>query len=191
MIVYLHGFASSGKSPKVDMLKQRFGDANVLAPDLPFDPVKVKEIVHDIVMDFYKNGKGKLIFVGTSLGGFYATYFSKVYDCPAVIVNPSVNPTESLNDKVGVNVNHVTREEFLVSIVDLNTLGTWRKTIKENYNGKLVNLFVAKDDEVLDYQMMLDAYPHTNHVTITDDGGHRYNKHWNLVVDHIDTLIKQ
>ena len=74
MIVYLHGFASSGVSDKVTALKERFGDDKVIAPDLPFDPDEVVSLVYDVVRNFMKNRKPdeKLVFVGTSLGAFYA-----------------------------------------------------------------------------------------------------------------------
>ena len=149
-IIYLHGFGSAGASPKVDALKAAFGAENVFAPDLPFDPNQVITIVKDIIHARYlqTNWKNdKLIFVGTSLGGFYANYFGQLYDCPAVLVNPSTMPDKTLLDRVGVNKNHMSNEEFMVTLAHLDVLTEMRNRVDALHDGTLVNLFVAKDDD--------------------------------------------
>lgn len=193
MIVYLHGFASTGTSSKVDLLRQRFSDDSVVAPDLPFDPVEVVELVESIFAKFIatRKPKEKLIFVGTSLGAFYANYFGQIYDCPIVLVNPSTNPSESLKSRLGTNTNYVTGEEFLVSLAHLDKLSSMRRQVAEIYSGALVSLFVASDDEVIPYESMLAQYTYTKKTFVMDDGGHRFSKHWPLVVDYIDELLKE
>jgi len=191
MIVYLHGFASSGTSSKVDALRERFGEQNVQAPDLPFDPLEVQSLVHGIVSEFVANRKPdeKLVFVGTSLGAFYANYFGHVYDCPIVLVNPSGNPSETLKERLGPNVNYRTGEEFLVSVAHLDKLATMRKYVADNYSGSLVSLFVARDDEVIPADSMLEHFPFTSKTVVMEDGGHRFSKHWDLVVDRVAELV--
>ena len=193
MICYLHGFASSGVSGKVDKLRERFGNDQVIAPDLPFDPNEVYTLVNAIVREKYFNNPpttGRLIFVGTSLGAFYANYFGHLFDCPAVLANPSVCPSQTLQDRLGPNKSYMSGEEFLVSIAHLNTLESMRDYITQNYASNLINLFLAKDDEVIPYQAALDEFKFVNSVCVTEDGGHRYNKNWNLVVDKIEELLK-
>ena len=193
MICYLHGFASSGVSGKVDKLRERFGNDQVIAPDLPFDPNEVYTLVNAIVREKYFNNPpstGRLIFVGTSLGAFYANYFGHLFDCPAVLANPSVRPSQTLRDRLGPNKSFMSGEEFLVSIAHLNTLESMRDYITQNYASNLINLFLAKDDEVIPYQAALDEFKFVNSVCVTEDGGHRYNKNWNLVVDKIEELLK-
>lgn len=191
MIVYLHGFASTGQSTKVVDLRIRFGGENVVAPDLPFDPHEVLKVVNNIVTTFYKNRQPneKLVFVGTSLGAFYANFFGHVYDCPAVLVNPSANPSKSLMDKLGPNINYMSGEEFMVSMAHLDKLDMMRKHVQENYSGSLVHLFAAKDDEVIPYEAMLENFKYTSHLCVMEDGGHRFTKHWGLVVDHIEKIL--
>lgn len=192
MIVYLHGFASTGSSPKVDALRERFGADQVVSPDLPFNPFEVHKLVNKLVKDFLANRKQgeKLIFVGTSLGAFYSNFFGHLYDCPVVLVNPSVYPNESLKARLGSFKNYVTGEEFLVSIAHLKDLEQMREYIDENYSGRLVNLFVAKDDEVIPYDVALAAYKFPAFVKVTEDGGHRFSEHWNMVVDRVEELLK-
>lgn len=187
MIVYLHGFASSGNSEKAQALIARFGRENVWNPDLPIDPVAVVNLVKTELNNRNIKMVDKLIFVGTSLGAFYATYFSLVFDAPCVIVNPSILPHKSLSH--GTHINHVTKDEFVVSLCDLHALEHMKEVCDQLYEGPLINLFVAKDDEVLDYNQMLDYYKHTNSTVITETGGHRFTEHWNKVVDKVAELI--
>jgi len=191
MIVYLHGFGSSGSSPKVDQLRERFGFDSVVSPDLPFDPELVRQLGFDLVNRFIKTrtANEKLIFVGTSLGAFYASYFGHVYDCPIVLVNPSGNPSETLKAKLGTNVNYVTGDEFLVSLAHLDELTKMRKFVTDNYSGSLVSLFVARDDEVIPFESMIENFPYTSKTVVMDDGGHRFTKHWNLILDRVGELL--
>lgn len=191
MIIYLHGFASSGQSDKVTALKERFGEENVFAPDLPSDPKAVETLIFNTLHEeFISKGRdmSTVVFVGTSLGAFYASYFATFYDAPAVIVNPSVRPHETLSSKVGRNINYATKEEFWLSLVDLEAFKKMREYVSENYDAKLVNLFVAKDDEVVPCEEVLDWYKNTASTTVTETGGHRYTEHWNLVMDKIAEL---
>lgn len=191
MIVYLHGFGSTGSSPKVDVLRERFGHDQVFSPTLPFNPTEVYSIVNTLVSDFLRTrGEGeKLIFVGTSLGAFYANFFGHLYDCPVVLVNPSVYPNETLAARLGSNKNYITGEEFLVSIAHLEDLEQMRKYLDNNYSGRLVNLFLAKDDDVIPYGVALESFKFPAFVKVTEDGGHRFSEHWNLVVDRVEELL--
>ena len=190
MIVYLHGFGSTGNSKKVDALIEKFGADNVFAPDLPIDPVEVAKLVGDKILDWYHSNKeGKLVFVGTSLGAFYASFFAHTFDAPAVIVNPSVRPNESLKDHIGRNVNYHTKEEFWLSIAHLEELKNMRNYLTNNYKGVLIHLFVAKDDEVIPSHEMLNWYQYTASTHIEETGGHRFAEHWHKVVDKIEQLM--
>jgi len=193
MIVYLHGFGSTGSSPKVDALRERFGSEQVVSPDLPFDPSEVHKLIDSIVQDFLNKRKPdeKLVFVGTSLGAFYSNFFGHLYDCPVVLVNPSVYPNETLAARLGSNRNYVTGDEFFVSLSHLTDLDLMRKYLVDNYSGVLVNLFLAKDDDVIPYDVALAAYKYPAFVKVTEDGGHRFNDYWNLVIDRIEELIQR
>lgn len=193
MIIYLHGFASVGNSPKVKMLNEAFGKDNVLAPDLPFDPAKVGMLVRGYIHTCIQqaNPGEKIILVGTSLGGFYANYFGQLYDCPVVLINPSVRPNEALRKRIGINKNFATGEEFMVSIAHMEALDSMRDLAASTYNGALVNLFVAKDDDVVPYEAALEALPYRAFTMITETGGHRFTEHMPSVIGRIKELMKQ
>lgn len=192
MIIYLHGFASSGNSNKATMLRERFGASNVATPDLPFDPKQVYSMVHKIVVDSVKTidtFSSPIVFIGTSLGAFYANYFSHLYDCHAILVNPSVTPSETLKNRLGPNKNYATGEEFFVSLAHLTELEEMKKYIKDNYIGGLINLFLAKDDDVIPYEAALEAFKFPKSVYVSENGGHRFDMHWNKVLDKAEELL--
>jgi predicted esterase YcpF (UPF0227 family) len=188
MIVYLHGFGSSGSSSKVDALRDKFGAENVWAPDLPFDPDEVVKLVDKFIVDNYLT-LDRLVFVGTSLGGFYASFFASKFDAPAVLVNPSCKPSESLKKRLGPNRNYATNEEFMVELAHLERLDSMRKFIDGEYNGSLVNLFVAKDDETIPYEIPLEYYTHSTYCEVVETGGHRFTDHWDMVLDRVAELV--
>lgn len=174
-IIYLHGYGSSGTGEKQNMLIKRFGAEHVVSPDLPIEPSKVVELVNGIVRqtkDF------PVIFVGTSLGGFWANYFGQIWDAPVVIVNPSINPSKSLQ-KLG-----------LAKEIAMQYKPYENKMEKYQHNHALTNLFLAKDDDVLPYENALQAYPQTAFTQISDTGGHRYIEQWDSVMNQIESIVK-
>jgi len=193
MIVYIHGFGSVGASSKTNLMKRDFGAENVFAPNFPFNPVEVSAMVAEIVKNFVNNrpesSTEKLIFVGTSLGGFYANYFGHIYDCPIVMINPAINPGESLRNRLGTNKNFATNELFEVTVEHLEQFDKMREYLKKNYDGSLVNLFLAKDDTIIPYEPALTEFRFTKFTCVSDNGGHRYTENWDHVSRHVKRLL--
>jgi uncharacterized protein len=188
MIIYLHGFGSIGPSPKSAALVTRFGAANVAAPTLPCDCAEVERIVDGIVQTAVQQKRLPIVFVGTSLGGFYANYFAAKYDALAVLVNPSVEPHISRRKSLGTNRNRATGQDFEVTEAWLADLLTWKQVIADNYNGANVSLFLAQDDDVIDSQRTNAVFPFVAYRHVVATGGHRFEKPWPMVVQHIATL---
>jgi predicted esterase YcpF (UPF0227 family) len=187
MIVFFHGFASAGKGVKSDMLKRAFGEDNVVAPDLPVDPLDVMELVRDIMHNIPKDDK--VVFVGTSLGGFYANLCAQAFDCPCVIANPSTRPSKTMAARIGQNTNLATGATFDVTNDHVVTFGQMEREIEKQSNGALISLFLAADDAVLDHRLALEDIPHRRMTYITPDGGHRYELHWNKVIDEVRHIL--
>ena len=92
-ILYIHGVASSGKSNTAKVLKEEFGEDNVLSPDIAPKPMEAYSQIKELVRTFNPN-----IVVGTSLGGFYASLFGGPIK---VLVNPLLTPDEHLAEIIG------------------------------------------------------------------------------------------
>lgn len=61
MIIYLHGFASSGKAYKAQLLRKFLPDIEIISPDLPIESIKAIETVRDIIE--HVRCKNKLLLV--------------------------------------------------------------------------------------------------------------------------------
>jgi predicted esterase YcpF (UPF0227 family) len=187
-VIYLHGFASVGESPKSQSLRDALSEHVVFAPDLPVNPNEVIQKVNDLVRNVES---WPLVFVGTSLGGFWANYFSQKYDAPCVLVNPALTPSKTLYEWVGKSAkNYSTGQSVEVTLTDIEHFSNYEKEINRDQNGYLIHLFAAKDDEVISYLDVLTQIRYTNSTLVTEDGGHRFESHWSMVVDKVKELIK-
>jgi len=164
MILFLHGFGSCGKGNKSTELKKYFGKDNVLAPNLPYSP---QESITYI--DFLLNTQMIDMIIGSSLGGFYATYFAEKYAMKAILLNPSTEPWETLSAYVGWQNRYCDEEAFEFKEVYVSQLESLRPGIKD---GKYLVL-LQSEDEVLDYTKAQSLY--NNHKVIVEHGGnHRF-----------------
>lgn len=86
-VVYIHGFNSSELSFKATEfgVYMRGKPERYITPRLHFDP-RVALAQLDSIID------SDTVLLGSSLGGYYATYFSQLKGCKAVVINPAVRP---------------------------------------------------------------------------------------------------
>jgi predicted esterase YcpF (UPF0227 family) len=186
-IIYLHGFASAGNGAKAQALGARFGAAAVVSPDLPIDPREVRQLVDGIIR---ANRDVPLLLVGTSLGGFYASYFSQRWNLPCVLVNPSVFPSQTVGRRVGVHKNFATGAAFEVRPEFAGIWAGMEAEIAAEQDGALVNLFLAEDDDVISHEVALQHFPRPAFRSVTRDGGHRYQAHWDRVMDRVQEIAR-
>lgn len=180
-IVYLHGLGSTGTSEKSAALMSVFGKQNVIAPDLPLDPEQTISLVTNLVTPLLKN-KEKVIFIGTSLGGFWANYFSNMFQMECIIVNPMLIPGDAFVNRIGTIVtNYSTGEktEFTAEIVK-SFKSAQNEAMSPNLD--LITMVLAMDDDVIDYRTSLLQLPGCNTI-MSLTGGHRYDSQWDTVVE--------
>ena len=157
MILYLHGFRSSPKSMKarvvgVRMLEEGL-DAELRCPQLPASPKEAIALALTLVDGVPPE---QLSIIGSSLGGYYATWLAEHLGCRAVLLNPAVDPLASLDGQELVTTQFHSDEpfEFKAEYFDeLRALKVDRITHPERYF-----LIAATGDEVLDYRTMLAHY---------------------------------
>ena len=157
MILYLHGFRSSPKSFKARVVQKALQDAGraheLICPQLPASP---KEAMALALLLAERHAPDNLAIIGSSLGGYYATWLAERMNVRAVLLNPSVDPLASLEQHVGVTTAWHSGEpfEFRREYIDeLAELRVGQITTPERYF-----LLAATGDEVLDYRDMVTHY---------------------------------
>jgi len=120
----------------------------LLCPQIPAVPEAARFFLEQLVeQTLVKYG---LSFVGSSLGGYYATYLAEKYSGYAVLINPSVKPFETLAANLGENrLYHSDRiwdfnESHIQQLKDMNVEAITRA---ERYM-----VLLQTGDETLDYR---------------------------------------
>jgi len=163
-VLYIHGFSSCAKGNKSLALASYFGEESVVSLELPPSPLDViKELGRAV-----KRLEPKLL-VGSSLGGFYATYLAEHYHVKAVLINPSTQPWDTLSDYVGWQQRFCNDEMFEFKSVYLEQLKEL-KTIPQK--GKYLVL-LQSGDEVLDYTKAQALYANQK-IVVQSGGNHRF-----------------
>lgn len=163
-VLYLHGFASCGEGHKSTTLKAYFGSDAVNAPDLPSSPLEAITVLETLL-----HHQTDTLLIGSSLGGFYATYLAEKYGFKAVLVNPSTKPWETLSSYVGSQKRFCDDElfEFKESYLEeMKSLGI------APLKGKYLVL-LQSGDEVLDYTKAQSLY-NAHRVIVEMGGNHRF-----------------
>jgi predicted esterase YcpF (UPF0227 family) len=157
MLIYIHGFNSSPASHKARLLKQRLeatGHGNAFScPALPDRPAQAIELLESALRDTRLE---QVTLVGSSLGGYYATYLVEKFGVRAVLVNPAVKPYEGLRAWLGPQKNLYTGEDYELTVAhldELQALDVDRPQHLERYY-----LIVTTGDEVLDYRTAVEKY---------------------------------
>ena len=157
MILYLHGFRSSPSSMKARLVGARMAElglaADFVCPQLPASPAAAMALALQLVDGVPAD---QLCLVGSSLGGYYATWLAERIGCRAVVLNPAVTPLRNLDDHVGVSTQFHSDQPFEFKqeyIAELDALAVEKISRPERYF-----LLAATGDEVLDYRDMLAHY---------------------------------
>jgi predicted esterase YcpF (UPF0227 family) len=158
MILYLHGFRSSPLSFKARLIAGRMRELGCAGdyhcPQLPASPRDAIALAAHIAAH---SKADDLTLIGSSLGGYYATWLAQQMGCRAVLLNPAVAPPRDLEKYVGVTTAYHSDQpfEFKLEYVDqLKEYAVTWITQPERYF-----LIAATGDEVLDWREMVAHYP--------------------------------
>ena len=171
-ILYLHGFCSSPASWKASLLAEAMAARGLadrfFCPALSFVPNEAIAQAEKIL----REQDAPLTVVGSSLGGYYATYLAEKYELRAALINPAVVAPNSLAEYIGTQTNLYTGESFeftAAHIAQLRALEAPRIT-SERYL-----LMVETGDEVLDYRQAVSRYAGCEQMVL-DGGDHSFTQ---------------
>ena len=157
-LLYLHGCRSSplsAKAVKMAAAVQALHPAvHWWCPQLPPSPRQAMAMLIAGIADW---PRGSMAVVGSSLGGFYATWIAARTGCPAVLLNPAVHPARDLASHIGEqSAWHSPQETFFFQpefVQELRDLDAGTLSRPERFY-----TLIAKGDELLDWREMSARY---------------------------------
>ena len=157
-LLYLHGFRSSPLSAKAvkmaAVVQARHPAVHWWCPQLPPSP---RQAMAMLMAGIASWPHGSMAVVGSSLGGFYATWIAARTGCPAVLLNPAVHPARDLASHIGEqSAWHSPQETFFFQpefVQELRDLDAGTLSRPERFY-----TLIAKGDELLDWREMSARY---------------------------------
>ena len=157
-LLYLHGFRSSPQSHKARLMAARVQadhpQVRWWCPQLPPSPRATAALIEQGTADW---PPARMAVVGSSLGGYYATWLAERRGCRAVVLNPAVDPARDLAGYIGDQTAwHDPAEHFFFRpeyIDELRALHPGALAEPRRYLA-----VIAKGDEVLDWREMNARY---------------------------------
>jgi predicted esterase YcpF (UPF0227 family) len=183
-LLYLHGFRSSPQSMKAQKVAARVRaqhpDVVWWCPHLPPSP---RQAMEEVAQGIASWPRTTMAVIGSSLGGFYATWVAQQTGCPAVLLNPAVNPARDLAAYIGEQTGfHNPEERFFFEpgfVDELRTLEAGPLQRQEE-----ILAVIAQGDEVLDWHEMTARYPGA-HIKLLDGSDHALSD----FDEHIDGIF--
>lgn len=136
-----------------DALAARGREADYWCPALPPAPRDAVALVEQRLAGV---APSDVALIGSSLGGFYATWLAERIGCRTVLLNPAVRPQDDLAQHTGVQPVYFSDEriDFLREYLgQLDAIDTPRITRPERYF-----LLAATGDTVIDWRTMVAKY---------------------------------
>jgi predicted esterase YcpF (UPF0227 family) len=162
-LVYLHGFRSSPQSKKAQLFIDtvaalpRAARPRLHVPSLQHEPaLAVAGVAAWIERECGDAVASELTLIGSSLGGFYATYLAERFGARAALINPALRPYDDLKPSIGTQVNLYTGEKFKVTAAHFDELLAFR--VPRITRPARYFLLVRSGDEVLDWREAVAFY---------------------------------
>ena len=145
---------------------------------LPHAPADAMALINQVI----RTHPGPHTLVGSSLGGLYASVAAQQHGLAAVLVNPAVVASVTLETFTGQQTNLHTGEHFeftVQHVFDLRQLEATPLSDLQRYW-----LMLETGDEVLDYRAALDRFQGAR-LTLLEGGDHSFTR----FADYLDDII--
>ncbi|WP_024851129.1 YqiA/YcfP family alpha/beta fold hydrolase [Hydrogenovibrio kuenenii] len=193
MILYLHGFLSTGKSYKAQWFKKAFAELGieVLTPTYPLaSPEKtiayLKSVIEEDILKLGATPAWQIF--GSSMGGFYGEYLSELYGVPLVMINPALNPVSIFKQHYGEYEHPITGERF---VIDDDFIEAIEKLITQNPVSAPSRLLLDKEDETVPYEFAYQKYQNVQQSkTLAFEGGDHAFQHLEDAWQNVKTFVE-
>lgn len=157
-LLYIHGFLSSPKSLKARQLggwlAANHPDIHFHCPFLTPHPATTRVVLENFVEMTLPQ---PVRLVGSSLGGYWATWLAEKYDLRAVLINPAVQPSLLKPDYLDVELeNYHTGDTYILTGDDAAALMAVDTPVIQRPRNYW--LMVQTGDETLDYRLAVRKY---------------------------------
>lgn len=192
-LLYLHGFRSSPRSTKAQRMarwvQEQRPDIDWLCPQLPASPRETMALLRTLVADWPRS---RMAVIGSSLGGFYATLLAEELGCPAVLLNPAIDPARDLARHIGEHALwHDPGEHFYFAPEFVDELQALQRDAMPTPLTHPQRYFavIAKGDEVLDWREMLARYQSCQVLLLegSDHGLTDFDLHLPKIIDFLQS----
>ena len=172
-LVYFHGFGSSGTGTTVNTLRELLPDWQVIAPDIPVDPIEALPFLKELCQNEQPD-----VVVGTSMGGMYA---QQMRDFKRICVNPAFDISQHEDIlKVGTfEFFNPRKNGDTVFTITPEIIGHYVGLVKHQFDGitdhdveNVYGLFADNDTTINCEDIFLQHYRNVVHF----HGEHRLNR---------------
>ncbi|MBV8621566.1 MAG: esterase [Curvibacter sp.] len=173
-LLYLHGFRSSPRSAKAQQMaiavQAQHPQVHWWCPQLPPSPRAAAHMVSEGIADWPRTG---MAVVGSSLGGFYASWVARQTGCPSVLINPAVDPARDLARYIGEQTFwHEPEARFFFEPRFVDELRSMAAEGRCPPGPELA--LIAKGDELLDWREMTARYAQAR-LCLLEGGDHAFS----------------
>ncbi|ACE84346.1 YqiA/YcfP family alpha/beta fold hydrolase [Cellvibrio japonicus] len=171
-VLYIHGFLSSPLSFKAQQvqgwLARNHPEITYFCPHLTPYPEQTRHTLASMVESLLPQ---PVYLMGSSLGGFWATWLAETYNLRALLINPAVRPQDFMpaylevdlkgyhtDDSYRLNARHI--DEIMATDIPVTRLANYW-------------LLVQTGDETLDYRAAVAKYQGCRQ-TIEEGGDHSF-----------------
>ena len=167
LILYIHGWNSYKDARKAVHLKNEINSSKNFEVDsitLKSHPKEAIQQLSNYIEDHKEQRKVHLI--GSSLGGYYATFLSEKYNLKAAMINPAVWAYKIFKNDMGANENLNTGEKYFIDDLWVQSL---QDIFIESITGKNYLVLLQTGDQTLNYKFAKQYFEGSN--IIIDEGG--------------------
>ena len=170
MIIYIHGFGSSGEGIKAKLFREYFKEKGIrfIAPSLSYIPELAIKTLEELVESYNQE---EVQLMGSSLGGFYSIYLSNKYNLKAVLINPSIYPYKTLPKVLGNAPSFHDESSFTWMQFHIDSLQDYEVTSPQDKNFMLLT---QKGDETLNFEEAVKKLPAAYRI-IEEGGSHGFD----------------